>query len=50
MFIATVKHDNGIVKIRTAAPDEKAAKEIIMAAEGCPERAIIKLKSKPSSH
>lgn len=43
-FIVTVKHDKGTARIRTAAQDEAAARKIIMSAEGCPDRAIIKVK------
>lgn len=39
-YIVTVNHDNGKVKIRTHAQDEITAKSIVIAAEGCPERAI----------
>ena len=43
MYQATIKHDNGKVKIRTAATDKETAIKIICNAEGCPERAIIKI-------
>jgi hypothetical protein len=43
-FNVRVKHDNGIVTIRTAATDENAARRIIIAAERCPERSILSVK------
>lgn len=39
-----VKHDNGKIKITTAATSEEAAKAIVMTAENCPSGAIIKIK------
>ena len=46
-YIVTVKHDKGIKKITTSGSSEKAAKEKIMKAEGCPEGAIVSIKEKP---
>lgn len=43
-FLVRVKHDNGIVRITTTASSEDAAKQKIMSAEGCPERAILSVK------
>jgi len=43
-YILTVKHDNGTMKIKTFASSRQSARHIIMAAEGCPERAIINIK------
>lgn len=43
-FNIRVKHDNGIVTIRTAAQSEEAAKRIVMSAERCPERSILSVK------
>lgn len=42
-YQVTVKHDNGKVKIRTAATDKDAARNIICSAEGCPDTAILKV-------
>lgn len=39
-YIVKVKHDKGISKIKTTASNEKAAKDKIMKAEGCPLEAI----------
>ena len=39
----TVKHDTGKIVIRTIAQNEQAAKNMVMAAEGCPECAIVKV-------
>ena len=35
-----VKHDEGSINISTVASTQQIAKEMIMAAEGCPERSI----------
>lgn len=43
-FNIRVKHDNGIVTIRTAAQDENAARRIVMASERCPARSILSVK------
>ncbi len=45
-FSATIKHDKGSFKIHTVATSEEVAKQMIMKAEGCPESAIIKIKTK----
>jgi hypothetical protein len=42
-YVLTLKHDNGKFRIRTAAEDEKMAKQLVMAAENCPECAIVKV-------
>ena len=39
-YILTVKHDDGTVRIRTAASSEEAAIQNVMNAEGCPRQAI----------
>jgi hypothetical protein len=39
-----VKHDDGIITIRTTASSEDAAKEKIMAAENCPKSAILNVE------
>jgi hypothetical protein len=44
-YISTIKHDNGTFKLRVTAKDIETAKYLIMSAEGCPERAIIKMKA-----
>ena len=36
-----LKHDRGTAKLRTVSTDMASAKKIIMAAERCPECAII---------
>ncbi|WP_341836958.1 hypothetical protein WJU16_03610 [Chitinophaga pollutisoli] len=44
-FIATVKHDNGKIRIRVVSMNgEQGVIEQIMAAERCPQRAIVKIK------
>lgn len=43
-YILTVKHDEGIQKIRVNATDEAQAKTMVMKAEGCPECAIIRIR------
>jgi hypothetical protein len=49
-FNVRVRHDKGVVTIRTAAQSEDAARRIIMAAERCPERSILSVKvAKPIS-
>jgi hypothetical protein len=45
-YAVRVKHDNGVITIRTAASSPDAAKEIVMCAERCPERSIISVKVK----
>lgn len=35
-----VTHDEGPINIRTFASSEESAKEMIMKAEGCPERSL----------
>lgn len=40
-FILRVKHDRGVVNIHTSARDVATAKQIVMNAERCPERAIL---------
>jgi hypothetical protein len=42
-FRLTLQHDNGKFNIRTTAKDEQTAREIVCKAEGCPDRAIIKV-------
>ncbi len=39
-----VKHDKGTITILTAAASERGARQIILAAEQCPESAIISIK------
>jgi hypothetical protein len=39
-FRLRIKHDRGWVTIETMATDEGAARRAVMAAEGCPDRAI----------
>ena len=43
----TLKHDNGTVNLIVKAENEEAAKQIVMKAEGCPARAITKIKEQP---
>lgn len=40
----TIKHDGGKHVLSTTATDVVAAMKIVMAAERCPERAIINIK------
>jgi len=44
-FIVTVKHDAGKTRFRVVSSNgEKGAREQVIAAERCPERAIVKIK------
>lgn len=43
-FIVTVKHDNGTVRIKTAARNAETAKQLVMAAEHCPPSAIRRVR------
>jgi hypothetical protein len=43
-YLVRVKHDNGIVNIKTTATSEEWARKVVMKAEGCPERAIISVQ------
>lgn len=43
-YIVTVKHDNGVSKIGTCSTSKASAIELIMKAEGCPKRAIVKVE------
>lgn len=43
-YIVTIKHDAGTHKIRIIARNEDRAKEMVMASEGCPESAIIRVR------
>ena len=40
-YILTVKHDHGKARIKITAQSEQAARGMVMAAERCPESAII---------
>ena len=42
-FIASVKHDKGVVKIKTSAQNKEDAITKIMKAEGCPKCSIVKI-------
>jgi hypothetical protein len=44
IYILTVKHDNGKIKIRTTATSPLIAKNMVMAAENCPACAIQKIE------
>lgn len=44
IYLLTVKHDRGKIKIRTAAQDEASARHIVETAERCPPSAIIACK------
>lgn len=44
-YIVTLKHDRGRTRLKVVSLNgEQGAKEQIMAAEGCPESAIVKMK------
>lgn len=45
-YTVTVKADKGRFKIRTFASDADTAKKIVMAAECCPERAIVSVRAR----
>jgi len=40
-FILKVRHDKGVVRIHILDTSYESAKQIVMRAEGCPERAIL---------
>jgi len=42
-YIASVKHDKGVIRIRTTGSTIDTAKKKIMEYEGCPECAIISI-------
>lgn len=42
-YVVTVKHDNGLSKIGTCSTSKDRAIELVMKAEGCPKRAIVKV-------
>jgi hypothetical protein len=44
-YVLTVKHDRGIVHIHTTADSADGARQIVMAAERCPERAIRRVRA-----
>jgi hypothetical protein len=44
LYSVTVRHDNGIARLRIAATDETAARVIVMKAEQCPHDAIIRVR------
>lgn len=43
-YSLTVQHDAGTMRLRTVATSRKAAKDIVMRAEGCPPCAILSVK------
>jgi TusA-related sulfurtransferase len=43
-YIVKIKHDNGVVSIRTGASSEEAAKKQVTNAEGAPMSAIISVE------
>lgn len=44
IYILTLKHDNGTIRIKTSASSEEAAISKVMAAELCPRSAIKSIK------
>tara|TARA_R100000789_G_scaffold77250_1_gene72528 strand:- start:480 stop:683 length:204 start_codon:yes stop_codon:yes gene_type:complete len=44
IYAITLKHDRGTAYIETTATSSRIAKHKIMEAEGCPERAIVKIE------
>jgi ferredoxin len=44
LYVATVQHDAGTVRIAVPARNKKVAHNLIMAAEHCPSRAITETK------
>lgn len=45
IYVVTLTHDKGNIRLRVVSLSSKqGAKEEIMAIEGCPESAIIKMK------
>ena len=44
MYAVTTKHDKGRYTITTAAQSAAAARNIVRAAEGCPDCAIVSVK------
>jgi hypothetical protein len=47
MYYFKIKHDNGVLKIKTASTSEESARKAIANAEGAPESAIQFIKSTP---
>ena len=50
-YRATLRHDHGRFRLTVFAPSEESARRMICAAEGCPERSILKvekLKRRPA--
>jgi hypothetical protein len=45
MYRITLKHDRGIIRIRTTSSSKQAAINKVCMAEGCPESAVIKIEA-----
>ena len=45
LFKVTVQHDNGKMRFQIIAADEAAARSMVCASEGCPDRAIVKIQN-----
>lgn len=48
-YIIKLKHDTGIIKIKTSAIDDQSAKKNVLASENCPESAIVSVKLEGST-
>ena len=44
IYIVTVKHDEGLMDIALGARNKEVARDIVMAAEHCPVKAIKKIR------
>lgn len=50
-FVATLRHDDGKIRLKVVSLNgEKGAKAQIMAAENCPESAIVKIQKTGVKH
>lgn len=49
-FIVVLRHDYGTFAVLVRCASEARAIEIVMKAEGCPRRAIVKVVSKETAH
>ena len=45
LFKVTVQHDTGKTRFQVVAANEAAARSMVCASEGCPDRAIVKIQN-----
>jgi hypothetical protein len=43
IYELTIKHDSGVMRIKTSASSEQMAKKLIIDYENCPEESILSL-------